>query len=223
VETAGLYGRTPAQFRKMLDDVGLVACSAHIAVPTKDNVSEIVDAAGALGYEMVISGRGPDNFKTADSARAVGDEFQAAAELLRPHGLKLGYHNHWWEFEELGGRLAMELLAERMPSVFLELDTYWASNFGKVDVPAFIRRHAGRIPLMHIKDGPLVEDRPHTAVGAGKVDVPAVIRAADAKVLRWLIVELDECATDMMQAVRHSADFLAKAKLGKHRGIESTE
>lgn len=217
IETAGLYGREPAEFRKMIDDAGLSVCAAHVPAPTKENIGELAETAKALGCSMLVSGHKPDFFKTADSIAAVATGFQAAAEALRPHKIKLGYHNHWWEFDHVGGELAMEQLARQMPDVFIELDIYWASNFGKNDVPAFLRKHARRIPLLHVKDGPLVKDQPHTAVGAGKVDVPGTVGAADPKVLQWLIVELDECATDMMQAVRDSANYLVKAGLAKRK------
>jgi hypothetical protein len=46
------------------------------------------------------------------------------------------------------------------------------------------------------------------AVGSGKMDVPAVINAADPKVLQWLVVELDNCATDMLTAVAQSYAYL---------------
>lgn len=89
-----------------------------------------------------------------------------------------------------------------------QLDVYWACNFGKVDVPKLLKKHPKRFPLLHVKDGPLVEKEPHTAVGSGKMDIPACVQAADPSVLRWLIVELDDCATDMMQAVRDSYTYL---------------
>ncbi len=44
-----------------------------------------------------------------------------------------------------------------------------------------------------------------------------VIGAADPKVLRWLVVELDECARDMLQAVRASYDWLVGSRLGSGR------
>ena len=47
--------------------------------------------------------------------------------------------------------------------------------------PEEMLRHnpAGRVPLLHIKDGPLEQKQPKVAVGQGKVDVAAVIAAAD--------------------------------------------
>lgn len=213
VEFAGLHGQKPAELRRVLDDLGLAASSAHCPLPTRQNVAELVDTAKTLGYEMVISGKGPDDFKTLDGIKAAAEQFQAGADLLAAHGLKLGYHNHWWEFDLLDGRFGIEWLLELAPSVFSQVDVYWARNFGAVDVAHFIRAHASRIPILHIKDGPLVKDQPHTAVGKGKMNIPAVVKAADQKMLQWLVVELDACATDMMEAVRDSYTYLTGQKL----------
>ncbi|MFW6132664.1 MAG: sugar phosphate isomerase/epimerase family protein [Planctomycetota bacterium] len=215
VEPAGLHGHAPQDVRRMLDDMGLVASSTHGPLPSEDNLCEVVETAQALGYEMVISGKGAEDFKTRDAILALAEQFQTAAELLKPHGLRMGYHNHWWEFDEVDGRLGYELFLEAASDVFSELDTYWASNFGAVDVPALVARHAARLPILHIKDGPLIQDQPHTAVGAGKMDVPAVIGAADESVLQWVVVELDTCAGDMMQALADSYAYLTSHGLAE--------
>ncbi len=208
VEPAGLHDNTPADVRKMLDDLGLVASSSHAAVPTPENVNEVVDTAKTLGYDIVVSGKGPDDFKTLAGAKATAEAFQTGAELLKPHGLTMCYHNHWWEFDKIDGRLAYDILFELAPDVSSQLDIYWAHNFGAVDVPSVLAQHKANVPLLHIKDGPLTQGEPMTAAGGGKVDIPAVVAAADEDVLQWLIVELDSCATDMMQAVADSYTFL---------------
>jgi actin-like ATPase involved in cell morphogenesis len=46
-----------------------------------------------------------------------------------------------------------------------------------------------------------------TALGEGVVDIPGVV-AAGAGSTEWLVVELDRCATDMMQAVRKSYQYV---------------
>ena len=208
VEMAGLHDMTPPEVRKVLDDLGLVASSAHEKLPTTQNVNEIVDRAGTLGHDMVVCGKSPADFESLDAIKAAAEEFQSAAALLKPHKIRLSYHNHWWEFNMIASRLGYEIFLDNAPEVFSQLDVYWASNFGAVDVPAVIKKHRDRLPTLHIKDGPLVKDEPHMAVGAGKMDIPACIAAADPDVLEWLIVELDHCATDMMTAVRESCAYL---------------
>lgn len=215
VEFAGLQGKTAAEIRKVIDDLGIGVSSAHCPLVTKENVNEAVDTAKTLGYEMVISGFGPNEFKTVDTIKASAEKFQQAAELLKPHGLKMGYHNHWWEFDKVDGKYGYEHFFKLAPAVFSELDVYWCCNFNTVDVPAIVKKYKKNLPVLHIKDGPLVKDQPHTAVGKGKMNIPAIIAAANPKVLQYVVVELDACATDMMQAVRDSYTYLVGQKLAE--------
>jgi len=217
VEFASLHDAKPAELRKVLDDLGLVASSAHTPLPTRESINEVVEVARTLGYDMVVSGKRPEDFKTVDAVRAAADAFQQAAELLKPHGLRMSYHNHWWEFEPIDGTLAYEMFLERAPDVYSQLDIYWAAHFGDVDVAQIVRKHAARLPTLHVKDGPLVEGLPHVAVGAGKMDIPACVEAADPNVLEWLIVELDHCATDMLTAVRDSCIYMVTHGLAEGR------
>lgn len=209
VEFAGLHNHKPQEIRKVMDDLGIVASSAHTGLPNKQNLGELTDTAAVLGYDMIITGKGPDDFKTLDTIRKAADEFQAGATLL-PKSFTLGYHNHWWEMDLINGRLGLDLFLEGAPAVFSQVDCYWARNFGAVDVAKFIRDHQARIPILHLKDGPLVKDQPHTAVGKGKMDIPSCVTAADPKRLRWVVVELDSCATDMMTAVEDSYRYLTE-------------
>lgn len=210
---------TAATFRAFLNDLGMKVSSAW-AQPTQDNVNKLVDTAKELGFNCYAGCFGPDQFKTLDEVKKTAEAWETMAQLLEPHGLKLCYHNHWWEFdpcEDLDdGRHAWDVLLERAPTLACEIDLYWASNFGAVDVPALVRRYAARTPLVHVKDGPLVKGQPHVAVGAGKMDLRACVAAADPAALQWLVVELDECApgTDMMQHVRDSYTWLTESGLG---------
>lgn len=215
VEPAGLYGMKAEEVRKVLDDLELVCCSTHGPLPDKGAVNQRVDEAAALGTDMVISGLGPKDFATPDACLASVDRLRNAAALVRQAGMKFGYHNHWWEFDQIDGEMPYEMILDQVPDMFSELDVYWAANFGAVDVPKVVTDHASRIPILHVKDGPLIKDQPHAAVGKGRMDIPAIVGAADPNVLSWLVVELDECGTDMTEAVRESYRYLAGEGLGK--------
>jgi sugar phosphate isomerase/epimerase len=214
VEPAGLHGMAPKDVRKVLDDLGLKVSSIHGQLPTAENVSQIVDEAGILGYTMHISGFGPDQMATEASTLKAAEQFQKAAELLKPHGIRYGFHNHWWEFDKkFNGRTPYELLLANAPGAFSELDTYWCAVGGD-DPVKVIKANAKRLPVLHIKDGPLDRNQNMTAVGDGKMDWKAVIGAADESTLEWLVVELDRCSTDMLEAVGKSVKYLASAGFG---------
>ncbi len=218
VEPAGFYGLKPRELRKLVEDQGMRISSSHGPWASPDNVPEVIDTAGELGVKLVSSGFGPEAFADRDAIAATAAKVNAMDERLRAAGLTLFLHNHWWEFDLIDGRLKYDVFAELAPKVAFEIDTYWAANFGTVDPAAVVKRHAKRAPLLHVKDGPLVKDQPMVAVGSGKMDIRKVIGAADPKVLQWLVVELDACATDMLQAVRASYDWLVGSGLATGRG-----
>jgi sugar phosphate isomerase/epimerase len=173
-----------------------------------------VEWAKTFGFvTVIVAWAAPDNFQTLDAVRRFAGQLEALAGRLKPLGLKLGYHNHAHEMVKLGDDYALGRLYDLAPSLWGQTDIYWASNFGQVDTPAFVRRHAKRINSLHVKDGSFVPDQPMLAVGAGKVQTARCIQAADESVLRWLIVELDNCATDMLTAVRESYRFLVNNRL----------
>ncbi len=218
VETAGLYGMSAEEVRKVLDDLQLVCCSTHGPMPTAETIGQRADEAAVLGTDLIIAGLGAKGFETADARKASVETLATAASLAAEAGMKYGYHNHYWELDVVDGETPYELIMREVPEMFSELDVYWAANFGAVDVPELLGRYAPRVPLLHLKDGPLVRGEPHTAVGAGKMDIPAVVAAADAQVVSWLIVELDQCGTDMTEAVRASARYLIDSGLGRGNG-----
>jgi len=55
-----------------------------------------------------------------------------------------------------------------------------------------------------------------TAVGDGIQDVPGIV-AAGAGATAWLIVELDRCATDMLEAVAKSYHYMVGKGLAHGR------
>lgn len=215
VELAGLYGHKPEEVRAMVEDLGMVVASNHGPWPQTKDVNEIVDTALGLGTKVIVASFGPDHFKSLDGIKEVAEATNRMVEQLEKEKVSLALHNHWWEFERLDGRLLYDIMMEMCPGVKAEMDIYWAANFGAEDPAEQTRKHADRVVLMHVKDGPLVQDAPHVALGEGQIDVPAVIQAADPKVLQWLIVELDHCATDMEAAVAASYRYLISEGLAE--------
>jgi len=208
VEFAGLHGHSPKEIAGLLKELNLVGSSAHVGLPTPENIAELADTHGTLGITRLVSGFGPDDFKTLDGVKESAGKFQAAASLCKENGLTFGIHNHDWEFNRLeDGRLVYDVMLELAPDAFSELDVYWA-EVGGSDPAGVVAKHSSRLPLLHIKDGPAVKGKNMTAVGSGKLNIPAIIGAADPNVTKWLVVELDACDTDMVQAVKDSYTYL---------------
>ncbi|WP_279582868.1 sugar phosphate isomerase/epimerase family protein [Fodinicola feengrottensis] len=146
------------------------------------------------------------SFSSLDGLRRTADILNGIAEKAAGHQIRIGYHNHWWEIEPtFDGRHAVELLADLLePSLFLEIDTYWAA-VGGADPAALLTRLGDKVLALHVKDGPVRQGEPQVAVGTGAMPVPEILAAAP-KAAR--IVEFDECATDLFQALAASRDYL---------------
>lgn len=215
VETAGLFGRKPADVRAIVEDLGMTVSSNHQPWPNRDNLLEVIDTAAGLGTRTVVCGFGPEQFRSLEDIKAAAETANLIVDRLSAAGLTVVLHNHWWEFERYEERLKYDLLLEMCPALKCEIDTYWASNFGANDVPAIVAKYASRTPLLHLKDGLFDRQRPQTPLGAGRMDLPAVIHAADERVLQWLIVEHDTCDRDMLEAAGASYAYLVAKRLGR--------
>lgn len=217
VETAGFPDTTPREAAKLFQDLGLVVSSAHTQLPVGKHKNEVLDIMAALGCtRLVCASLGPDYYKSLDEIHRTCELVNEANAVAVENGLSLGIHNHWWEFEPVEGRYPYEVLLECLdPTVFFQIDTYWVKTAG-LDPVAVVKELGKRAPLLHIKDGPCVKGKPHVAVGDGSMDIPAVIRAGEGAT-EWLIVELDECATDMMEAVERSYNYLVGHGLAQGR------
>ncbi len=112
--------------------------------------------------------------------------------------------------------MAMTCSWSRAPDVFSQLDVFWAAHAG-ADPVKITQQNRSRLPYLHLKDGPAKKGWPMTAVGKGELNIPAIVGAADPNVLEWLVVELDACDTDMIEAVRDSYNYLVSTGLGHGR------
>lgn len=220
VETAGFpEGVSPRQAAGLFQELDLAVTSAHIPLPLGEQREAVLDSAGTLGCRRLVVAYLPrEHYAGIDQIRRTADQLNEAAAVVAAAGYSLGYHNHHWEFLEVGdsGRVAFDLLREYLdPNIFFEIDVYWVQVAGQA--PTQVLKEVGaQAPLLHIKDGPVNEEGAMTAVGAGAIDVPGVIAAAGDHP-DWLIVELDRCATDMMEAVAQSYRYLTTEGLARGR------
>ena len=200
----------PAGFRKVADDLGLTVSSAHAMGLLEPDPAPVFEAIASLGTDLAIvpAGIAHEDFSTREGISRAADLLNALAAKAAAHGLSLGYHNHWWEFEPvLDGRHGLEALAELLaPEVFLEIDTYWAA-VGGADVPKVLRGLGDRVRAVHVKDGPVRKGEPNVAVGQGAMPVAEVLGATPAGA--WRVIEFDECATDLFAALGESHAYVA--------------
>lgn len=196
--------------RTALPDCGLTAPTAHAQLLGVDQ-DPVFAVAAECGIDVVIDPFVPaERWRDPADVAATADALNRAAERAAAHGVRVGYHNHWWELESrIDGRSALEVLADRLaPEVVLEVDTYWATAGGE-DAPALLRRLGDRVRAIHVKDGGLATDASgQVPAGQGRVPVAEVLAAApDA--LR--VVEFDAYDGDLFEGIAASRAYLTGA------------
>jgi sugar phosphate isomerase/epimerase len=142
--------------RTMLDDLGLRTHSTHnstAAMVPGDMQAKAIELNQILGTRhMILSSPGMET-GTVDEWKQLAARLTAASEVLRPHGLLAGMHNHDAEWAKLpDGQRVMELIAANTPADFvLQLDVGTCVKAG-ADPVAWINAHPGRIRSAHLKD-----------------------------------------------------------------------
>lgn len=217
IEAVGMHGVPANEFRSHLDEFGLEIVGTHVALQTDEErvaAEASLDELQEIGVTTILASLEPQQFESAETFDRALDRTNQFVEVLRSRGMRFGYHNHWWEYGTLDGQQIMSLLLTHLdPEVFMEADVYWMQTAG-LDVPATLEGLGPRLRLLHLKDGPCTgEDDPQTAVGTGEVDIPAAVTAAPE--VEWHIVEFDECAGNIFDALDASYRYLVSKGISK--------
>ena len=221
VEHAGFVGRTVTEFKAALDAAGLRATSGHVQIPQPFDPAawsaSLADAT-TLGSRYIVHpffgidfGTGAVTRTTAPW-RAFARDLNRAGRMAREAGLKVGYHNHNWEFFRLTdnpSRTAYDVLTEVTDPdlVHLELDLFWATR-GARDPVDLIRQHRGRVLQYHVKD--MNQAGSFADPGEGLLDFARIFRHSNEAGVREYIVERDDAGTPP----RQPADALDTAQVG---------
>lgn len=217
VEFAGLFDNEPAAIREFLQKLELTPISAHVPLQElKDDLEKAIEDYTQIGCRYIAVPYlteelrpGTDGFvPTIEDIRKIGERVKQA-------GIQLLYHNHDFEFVKLGDEYGLDVLyASTTPDqLATELDTCWV-NVGGADPAEYIRKYAGRAPVVHLKDfymksrdkggklyeligiqddGADAEEENFTfmPVGCGMQDMPAILEACREAGTEWVVVEQD--------------------------------
>jgi sugar phosphate isomerase/epimerase len=228
VEFAGYFNRTPKDVRSILDRYGLTAPSAHVDYQSLGSKwPQVLEAGQIIGHRYIVNGMiDPDMLNDPNGWMRAADTFNRAGEFSRKAGIQFAYHNHYWEFLPLNGKMPYDLLLELCDPdlVKMEMDFCWIAAVEQ-DPLTYFRRYAGRFPLAHIKqlkklpmrtphDGPLLLERTLpdiTEVGEGVIDWKHLFSQSTQAGLEHFFVEHD-ASQSPLASIKTSYDYLEKLR-----------
>lgn len=160
-----LYGYSAAEFKKVLDGLGLKMPSGHTVMGVQhwdsqkkefsDSWKQTVEDAAVLGQSYVISPWLDASLrKTYDDTLRYMEVFNKSGELCKKSGMKFGYHNHDFEFsEKLNGMMLYDIILKNTDPalVIQQLDMGNLYN-GGAKTEDILKKYPGRFESLHVKD-----------------------------------------------------------------------
>jgi sugar phosphate isomerase/epimerase len=210
VEFAGYYNRDAKTLRKLLDDVGLKCCGTHIGLETLqgDNLAKTIEFNQILGNQfLIVPGLAEQHTKSRQAWQETADIFNALAEKVAPHRMRVGYHNHTIEFKALDGELPWDTFFGRTKKeVVMQFDTGNAMQGGG-DATVYLKRYPGRAATVHVKS--FSKTKPNALIGEDELPWKEIFRLCETLAgTQWYIVEYESDAYPPLVSVEKSLQKL---------------
>ena len=233
VELASLGKLTAAEMRDMIKDAGLRMPSAHLRFGPGADTDKLLEDGKTLGVEYVVSStlqpRPPEaggggflkvlNGMTADDFKQVAAKANEIGQKAKAAGLQYAYHNHNFEFRDVGGgQTGYDILVKETDPALVkfEADTGWMRVAG-ADPVAFLAKHPGRYVMLHIKDfkgvgkpvtALMAPDAPKpTELGRGNVDLKPIVEAGRKAGIKHMFVEQEPPFSEMPPLEAAQVDY----------------
>lgn len=213
----GFWGLKAKEFSALLKANGLKTPSGHYGLDEffgtgkMDQFNSYIDAALATGQTYIVVPSLNHNFiKTAADFNTIADKLNKAAAVCKTHGLKLGYHNHNFEWKETEGTTFYDtILAKTDPAlVSMEMDIYWVVRAGHDPVSIF-KKHPGRFAMVHVKDMDKTNPELNTEIGNGSIDFKTILGNAKLAGIQHFIVEQENYTNiDWDKSIAKSSAYL---------------
>jgi sugar phosphate isomerase/epimerase len=199
------YGYQPAEFKKMVEDLGMEILSSHTQVEaegiTLENARKMTEDHAKLGVKYCVQPWVVEEARTtiASYQKMVAD-WNKVGSIMKEHGIQFGYHNHNFEFDVVEGKVPyydVFMVEADKDLITMEIDIFWVTKAGQNPVDMF-NKYPGRFELFHMKDM-FTREAPffHTntsdfaPVGAGVIDFKSILAAKNTAGMKYMIVEQD--------------------------------
>lgn len=196
IQISGFGPVDPKAVAKLVEDNGLTVASTHVGWDRfLTDLDRLIEEHLLWKCVHPAIGGLPKEYYSLDGLKRFQDELGPIAEKLAQAGMDFSYHNHNHELARYGQKTWLALLYETTSPKLLkaEIDTYWIQAGGG-DPAEWVKKCAGREPLLHLKDMIVTPDRQQrfAEIGEGNLNWPAIMSAAKAGGVEWYLVEQDQ-------------------------------
>ncbi len=229
LEFAGYYGMEAKELRKLIDDLGVKAVNSHVSlINLVNHFDQALEYANILGMKtLTVPFLAEEYHRDKEAVDRTSETMTSIAEQCAKNGLQLCYHNHDFEFASYDNGYILDAFMRKIPSLKLELDTFWAF-FAGVNVKEYLKQNQTKLQYIHLKDlvhnyqeivaAKKPDERVYglplfSEVGEGCLDIEAFVKIALEAEIEWAFVEQDICQRPSLDSVSLSLENLRKKGL----------
>ncbi len=217
VETYGygdgkLFGMPVAEYGQFMKSIGLKTVSGHygIDLAASPGWEQACADAKALGQKyVVVPWMDKNYYSSLDELKKTCEILNKAGEVAKKYKLRMGYHNHAFEFETVEGKVVFDVMLELLDPklVGIEMDLYWVVRAGQNPF-AYFEKYPGRFELWHVKDMDKNNKDNNADVGTGSIDFTKLFAAAKKSGMKTFFVEQETYPSNPMLSAENSIKYL---------------
>ena len=209
------FGLPAKEYGDYVTSLGMRNMSGHYGIDlVKNNWEQTCADAKLIGQQyVVVPYLTEEYFKTLDDVKKTCAIINKGGEVAKKNGLKMGYHNHAFEFKQVEGQVMYDVMLKELdPSVSMEMDIFWVVNAG-VDPIQYFEKYPGRFGQWHVKDMDKTDRSKNADIGTGSIDYKKMFAQAKKSGMKHFYVEQENnYVPDPVGAVQTSAKYI-KANL----------
>jgi sugar phosphate isomerase/epimerase len=187
-----LFGLSVKEYSDYVKSLGMKTVSGHFGMDLleKDWGRTCADAKSVGMTYVVIPHLSEKYYKTMDDLKKTCEAINKGSLVAKSNGLKMGYHNHAFEFKQVEGQVIFDVMLKELDPkmVSMEMDIYWVVNAGQ-DPIQYFTKYPGRFHQWHVKDMDKTDRNRNADVGTGSIDFKKIFENAKLAGMKHFYVE----------------------------------
>lgn len=211
IEGGSNYASSPQEFLSFCKETGIKPIASGTSLePLMKEPQKFFDQQNELKMKYIVCywpWLGGGSFMLEDCKKSAGI-LNELGQKAKNNGLELLWHNHDREFHEMEDGLPFDYLMQHTDPrvVNCEMDIYWVKKGGG-DPLEMLKKYAGRIKILHVKDMAPGPEQDFICPGSGIIDFAPIFREAAKQGIDHYIVERDN-EPDGIGCLKSSGEFL---------------
>ena len=181
------------RLRSYVDEFNLpITCTHSPMERLVSDTDALIKEHIIYGCPTIGLGSMPDEYRgSIEGVRKFIETLKEPIKKINSAGLNFAYHNHDFEFNDIGGVCGYELLIEELPEMQFILDTYWF-KYADRDYLGYIKAFGSkRLQNIHFKDMKTYPKGEICPCGEGVIDFAPIVKLCNELHIPYALVEQD--------------------------------